>query len=987
MEVLHLKKILLIVLLMFAFITQLPIEQKVLATTDNFDKYYVEPKLDLDSPSYLPLNEVDTFANIVIFVRFNDEGGYQAPYSYSYYNIMYNGVDQVSLRDYYLEVSYNQLTIDSYLSTDGSQIIFYTDDHNRSYYEPYDAIYNTNGYKEDSTDSTELQTYREHTLFKNAVDFVDSSGLIDPSIVLDSNNDGDIDSLSFLVSKEDNGWNTLLWPHQWALYTYDNTSDAPMINGAYAYEYTMQLLGDNRNYNNKVDVFVLAHEMFHVLGATDLYHYYDYDYIDNVGKWGLMDYNATIPAHMLGYMKEYYGHWIDQVDEITETGTYTLYPLADSADNLYRINTGYSNEFIYLEYREIDSLDLYESQLPDSGLLAYRVDFDHAGEGNVEGYYGIDDESSNEVFVFRPGITDMVPPIEFPENPSSDDFDGNLNDAAMSNNNLYDSAGGNSQILLFHSDGSLIDVRIQDVTEYDGYITFEVTLTISINLIMDGQIDPSSDVHLWNDASMDYQIEVLNLGSLQAYYTLDGSSPTPDDHLYVEPVHIDALNHLVTVSIYDGESLIETISKNYDFVDSIESQHYDYGDMKNITWIISPGQFIESFNVLFSEDSEFEADFDYVYITYQGNTNIYTSLDLANELYESIDSTMMIQLVSDQLVSDYYGFSVDIAYDQQIPITLNGESTLTLAIGQTYEELGAILLEDYQSLYTLQIDGSIDTSVLGEQYVYYYLMDQANHIVYTVIRIVTLVADSELPTFDQIANQTIEIGQTDIDWSTLIENAQDNVSSILIFAEQSDFVIYDELGTYTVIVSVTDSSGNVQTDDFEVTVSDTMKPIVSLNPSLDSIYVGDTYEDFGVTIIDSTQTILNVEGEIDETTPGVYQLTYTVVDEALNQTQIIRYVHVTQAKTSVVFTLGETKTTIAVGETYVDGDCTVQIGEESFTCDIKQNNVNVNTPSVQIIIYSYTFNEQEYTFKRYVFVYGTSPLVLEYRKEEEGIYA
>ena len=44
-----------------------------------------------------------------------------------------------------------------------------------------------------------------------------------------------------------------------------------------------------------------------------------------------------------------------------------------------------------------------------------------------------------------------------------------------------------------------MDLRIQNVTEYSGYITFDVILPASINLVMEGQIDPSSEVYLYND--------------------------------------------------------------------------------------------------------------------------------------------------------------------------------------------------------------------------------------------------------------------------------------------------------------------------------------------------------------------------------------------------------------------------------------------------------------------------------------------------------
>ena len=162
--------------------------------------------------SFVNLNEVDSFSNVVIFIKFSDEESYQAPFEYEYYDSMFNGVDVVSLRDYYLEVSYNKLTIDSYLVNDNSEIVYYMDSHNRSYYEPYDETTNPNGYSDNN------KAEREHALLKSAIDYVDLNNLIDDSIVLDSNSDGDIDSITFMISGEDNGWNTLFWPHKWNLY-------------------------------------------------------------------------------------------------------------------------------------------------------------------------------------------------------------------------------------------------------------------------------------------------------------------------------------------------------------------------------------------------------------------------------------------------------------------------------------------------------------------------------------------------------------------------------------------------------------------------------------------------------------------------------------------------------------------------------------------------------------------------------------------------
>ena len=156
------------------------------------------------------LNEVDSFSNVVIFIKFNDEASYTAPYDYNYYENMFNGIDVVSLRDYYLEVSYDKLTIESYIVNDNSQIVYYMDTYNRNYYEPYDETTNPGGY-----DTSAERTLREHALLKSAIDHVEVNNLIDDSIILDSNGDGDIDSITFMISGEDNGWSSLFWPHKY----------------------------------------------------------------------------------------------------------------------------------------------------------------------------------------------------------------------------------------------------------------------------------------------------------------------------------------------------------------------------------------------------------------------------------------------------------------------------------------------------------------------------------------------------------------------------------------------------------------------------------------------------------------------------------------------------------------------------------------------------------------------------------------------------
>ena len=168
---------------------------------------------EIENEMNASLEGFSSFNNIVIFIRFNDEADYEAPHRLGYYENLFNGVNQISLRDYYLEASYGKLDINSHIVLSEGEIYYYTDIYERSYYE------------NQSSDSDQASV--EHNLLKRAINEVDTLGLIDSSLDLDVNNDGEIDSITFLVSGEDTGWGSLLWPHKWELYDVYNDADAP----------------------------------------------------------------------------------------------------------------------------------------------------------------------------------------------------------------------------------------------------------------------------------------------------------------------------------------------------------------------------------------------------------------------------------------------------------------------------------------------------------------------------------------------------------------------------------------------------------------------------------------------------------------------------------------------------------------------------------------------------------------------------------------
>ncbi|MFO7615907.1 MAG: CARDB domain-containing protein, partial [Bacteroidales bacterium] len=372
-----------------------------------------------------------TYNNLVVFVRFKNQNEYTEPLGL--YSQAFNGAGMVSMNEYFKEVSKNQLSITSsfYPAPNGTTIVSYQDAYMRRYYQPYNASTNPDGYRSDNE-----YINREMTLLKNAIESVraqvEASG-----IDYDHDDDGKIDNVCFIVQGPTDGWSDLLWPHRWVLYAYD-----VRIGGARVYDFNFQL-------SEALGVSVLCHEMFHSLGAPDLYRYQNTD-ITPVGPWDLMAHNSTPPQHMGAYMKMKYGRWFQQIPEITADGTYTLKPLATEPFAAYRIPSPNSTqEYFVLEYRK--AAGRFESSLAGSGLIIYRVN--PALDGNAQG-------PPDEVYVYRLN--------------GSTRNNGTINSATFSSNVGRTEFNDNTNPSCFLSSGAPGGIRISNITASGETISFRV---------------------------------------------------------------------------------------------------------------------------------------------------------------------------------------------------------------------------------------------------------------------------------------------------------------------------------------------------------------------------------------------------------------------------------------------------------------------------------------------------------------------------------
>jgi len=451
--------------------------------------------------------------NIVIFIRFSGDSELATPYATV--NGMFNdtAANANSMVNYFRKASYNQLNVTTYLypAPSGTSIVSYQDDYPRSYYEPYSAS-NPNGYQ-----SEYERVIREHTLLKNAVDEVGPS--VPPTLNIDKDNDGYVDNVCFVVKGNVGGWSDLLWPHKYNLFM-----QTAYINNKQVNVYNFQLETAPSYFTNGT----LCHEMFHTLGAPDLYHYEpEGDGLSATGPWDLMENTSNPPQHQGAYMKYKYGNWIDSIPTLRETGTYTLHALGSATNGnvCYKIPSNNAYQYFVLEYRK--KTNMFETTIPGSGLLIYRIDTRFEGNASYDGITELD-----EVYLFRPGGT-----------PTS--YNGNIYSAHFSLSVGRSEFNSQTNPYPFLSNGAASLVDISNISDNNSdSITFTYTLITC---------PAPANITSFNIASTSASLTWTGLVASQGYeveYGLEGFTLGNGTRIFVGS-NICQLSELLSSTTYD----------------------------------------------------------------------------------------------------------------------------------------------------------------------------------------------------------------------------------------------------------------------------------------------------------------------------------------------------------------------------------------------------------------------------------------------------
>lgn len=313
-----------------------------------------------------------TVNNLVIFVDFPDKS-FDVGFPRSYHENLLNG-NKDSLRMWMGEASYGQAGIMSTICNkkNGDMVVAYRAKHSKSYYR-------------NITDAN-VRKQQEDELLIDIIERVKID--LKENIDLDVNDDGYIDAITFILAgASDSNVNGILWSHKWNI-----QNGSAEINGKSVGDYILVMEDEMINR----PVAVLAHEMFHLYGAPDLYHRdSDPRYAENennpgkrfpVYRWDNM---CDAFGEMTStYMRYKYGGWIENVSEIKVNGTYALNKASMSSGNCYYIRSPFSEyEYFWLEYRKKEGA--FEKRddevIPGNGLVIYKIDMRCWGNHNHDG--------------------------------------------------------------------------------------------------------------------------------------------------------------------------------------------------------------------------------------------------------------------------------------------------------------------------------------------------------------------------------------------------------------------------------------------------------------------------------------------------------------------------------------------------------------------------------------------------------------------------
>ena len=515
---------------------------------------------------------------------------------------------------------------------------------------------------------------------------------------------------------------------------------------------------------------------------------------------------------------------------------------------------------------------------------------------------------------------------------ASDNYDGDISNKIIINNNVQSNNPGTYQITYFVIDksGNSSDVLTRTVIVYnysEPFITIKGSSLIQhpVGTIYKDLGASSYDI---NDGQLPVtstgKVNYNKVGSYKIVYTSVNSQNIISAKTRIVNV-VDKIKPII--SINGNEELFYELNSSYLEQGAIAIDNYD-GDITDKIVITSNintksvGKYTVKYDVVDNQGNIANTVNRYVYIIdtdkpiinligkssvlHEAKTDYVDEGATASDSYDGNISSKII--TTNNINKDLIG-TYEIKYDvedssgnkantvtREVKVVDTTKPTLsiigdniTIEVGSSYTDQGATAIDSYDGDITDNIvtTSTVNTKIVGK-YTITYDAEDANGNKSTISRTVDVV-DTTKPILNLIGNSKIthEAKTEYIDLgATAMDNYDGDITSSVVV---EGIVNTDLIGNYILIYKATDANGNEADPILRIIeVKDTTKPVITLIGSSSITHLNGTiYNDLGATAIDNYDgnltSLIDTTGTVDYNVDGLYTITYNVKDASGNE--------------------------------------------------------------------------------------------------------
>jgi len=235
-------------------------------------------------------------------------------------------------------------------------------------------------------------------------------------------------------------------------------------------------------------------------------------------------------------------------------------------------------------------------------------------------------------------------------------------------------------------------------------------------------------------------------------------------------------------------------------------------------------------------------------------------------------------------------------------ITLLGGTPVSVEVHTPYIESGVNITDNYDLKSYLNkhliIVSSVDTSKIGTYKVTYYVSDSSGNQAQPVIRVVNVI-DTIKPaiTLNGVQFDSVDVFNVYNDPGVTVSDNYNSNSDIAVTISGTFYTQFPKpsktnlLGTYTIIYTATDKSGNKSSVTRTVRVLDHVPPVITLKGDADlSVCRWSVYNDAGYTVSDNYNKVSEItvtqlgtfQAQGGTTAEGLLSIQYMAVDKSNN---------------------------------------------------------------------------------------------------------